>query len=56
MVFYDPIWNHHEKYIQISTNMPGTGSLFLENFPKTKQIYPVKPMGRPHAKCFLKIP
>ena len=25
--FSDYIWNHHEKCIQISTNMPGIGSL-----------------------------
>ena len=25
--FHDHIWNHHEKCIQISTNMPGIGSL-----------------------------
>ena len=24
--FHDHIWNHHEKCIQISTNMPGIGS------------------------------
>ena len=24
------IWNHHEKYIQKSTNMPGIGSLIRE--------------------------
>ena len=23
----DNIWNHHEKYIKTSTNMPGIGSL-----------------------------
>ena len=28
--FHDHIWNHHEKYIQISTNMPGIGSLIRE--------------------------
>ena len=25
MEFGDYIWNHHEKYIQISTIMPGIG-------------------------------
>ena len=25
MEFHDYIWNHHEKCIQISTNMPGIG-------------------------------
>ena len=24
--FHDHIWNHREKWIQISTNMPGIGS------------------------------
>ena len=28
--FHDLIWNHHEKCIQISTNMPGIGSLIRE--------------------------
>ena len=26
MEYHDHIWNHHEKCIQISTNMPGIGS------------------------------
>ena len=25
--FQDYIWTHHEKYIQISTNMPGNGTV-----------------------------
>ena len=28
--FHDHIWNHHEKCIKISTNMPGIGSLIHE--------------------------
>ena len=28
--FRDHIWNHHEKYIEISTNMPGIGSVNRE--------------------------
>ena len=28
--FHDHIWNHHEKCIQISINMPGIGSLIRE--------------------------
>ena len=28
--FHDHIWNHGEKYIQISTNMPGIGSVNRE--------------------------
>ena len=27
---HDHIWNHNEKCIQISTNMPGIGSLIRE--------------------------
>ena len=27
MEFHDHIWNHNENCIQISTNMPGIGSL-----------------------------
>ena len=30
MEFHEHIWNHHEKYIQKSTNMPGIGSLIRE--------------------------
>ena len=42
--FHDHIWNHHEKCIQISTNMPGIGSLIREIDVKTvknliKQTY-----------------
>ena len=28
--FHDHTWNHHEKCIEISTNMPGIGSLIRE--------------------------
>ena len=28
--FHDHIWNHHEKFIQISTNMPGIGLVIPE--------------------------
>ena len=28
--FHDHIWNKHKKCIQISTNMPGIGSLIRE--------------------------
>ena len=28
--FHDRIWNHYEKYIQMSPNMPGIGSLICE--------------------------
>ena len=28
--FHDHIWNHNEKCIEISTNMPGIGSLIRE--------------------------
>ena len=27
---HDHIWNHNEKYIQLSTNMPGIGSVIRE--------------------------
>ena len=27
---HDHIWNRHEKYIEISTNMPGIGSVIHE--------------------------
>ena len=55
--FHDHIiWNHREKYIQKSTNMPGIGSLIREidvnnqKFEKAKiYFYPEKPM--PRAKC-----
>ena len=28
--FQNHIWNHYEKYIEISTNMPAIGSLICE--------------------------
>ena len=28
--FHDHIWNHYEKYIQMSTNMPGIGLVIYE--------------------------
>ena len=28
--FYDHIWNHNDKCIQVSTNMPGIGSIIRE--------------------------
>ena len=28
--FHDHIWNHHEKSIEISTNMPGIGFVIPE--------------------------
>ena len=28
--FHYYIWNHHEKYIEISTNMPSIGLVILE--------------------------
>ena len=28
--FWDYIWSHHEKCIQLSTNLPGIGSLICE--------------------------
>ena len=36
--FHYHIWNHHEKCIQISTNMPGIGSLICEIDVKISQI------------------
>ena len=42
--FGDIIWNHPEKFIQISTNMPGIGlvnhgkALKFESFMKTKSM------------------
>ena len=30
MEFGDYIWNHHEKCIQMSTNMPGFDEVFCE--------------------------
>ena len=30
VTFHDPIWNHHDKCIQKSTNMPGIGLLIRE--------------------------
>ena len=36
--FHGHIWNHHEKYIQMSTNMLGIGSLFREIDVKISEI------------------
>ena len=38
MEFGDYIWNHREKCIQISTNMPGIGSLIREIDVKMSEI------------------
>ena len=32
--FHDHIWNHHEKYINISINIPGIGFTFSWNSPQ----------------------
>ena len=36
--YHDKIWNYHEKCIQISTNMPGIGSLIHEIHVKITKI------------------
>ena len=36
--FHDHIWNHHEKYIQKSTNMSGIGSLIREIDVRNSEI------------------
>ena len=36
--FHDHIWNHREKCIQISTNMPGIGSLIREIGLEIKEL------------------
>ena len=38
LAFRDYIWNHHDKCIQISTNMPGFGSLIGEIAIKMSEI------------------
>ena len=50
MEFHDHIWNHHEKCIQKSTNMPGIESLIRKidvvnmsvNFEKANKFCSVK--------------
>ena len=42
MEFYDHIWNHHEKYIQQSTNMPGFGSVVCEIDVKMSKMWDSK--------------
>ena len=37
--FRDNIWNHHEEYIQISTNMPGIGSIIREIDVYISEVY-----------------
>ena len=36
--FFDHIWNHHDKYIEISTNMPSIGSLICEIANKMSEM------------------
>ena len=38
VTFYDQIWNLHEKYIEISTNISGIGSLFREISVKMSEM------------------
>ena len=40
--FHDHIWIHREKYIKISTNMPGIGSLIREKHVKITEIWESK--------------
>ena len=40
--FHDHIWNHHEKCIQISTSMPGIGSLIREIHINISEIWESK--------------
>ena len=47
MEFHDHIWNHHEKCIQINTNMPGIGSLIREIAVLSKTN------ARVRGKCFV---
>ena len=54
--FHDHIWNHHEKCIQISTNMPGIGSANREvavkmlETPESKHDF-AHPNQCPRSKC-----
>ena len=43
--FHYHIWNHCEKYIQRSTNMPGVGSANREIDVTNSEIWEVKPMS-----------
>ena len=36
--FHDHIWNHHEKYIELCTNIPGIGSLIREIAVKMSEM------------------
>ena len=36
--FHYHIWNHYEKYVEISTNMPGIGSVIRELAFKIPEI------------------
>ena len=55
--FHDHIWNHNEKCIQISTNMPGIGSLIREiaveisEMWESKQTFAQKNQA-PRSKCY----
>ena len=39
---HDHIWNHHDKYIEISTNIPVIGSLIHEIAVKISEIGPMR--------------
>ena len=52
IVEFHDIWNHYEKYIEISTNIPGIGSIIREiaikmsiNVRKQTQLCSVQPMA-----------
>ena len=49
MEVHDHIWNHHEKYIEISTNMPGIGSVICELAIEIWEIGESKPLLLLHA-------
>ena len=40
--FHHHMWNHNEKCIQISTNMPGIGSLIREIAVEVSEIWETK--------------
>ena len=54
--FRDRIWNHNEKYIQISTNMPSIGSLIHEIVVEISEMWESKRTfaqlnQAPRSKC-----
>ena len=50
MEFHDHIWNHHGICIEISTNMPGIGSVIREIAVKITEMFTIL-LSKTNARC-----